>query len=72
VIEGHTDNIGSDAYNQELSQQRADAVRGFLIQNGIGAERITAQGRGKSYPVASNDTEVGRQQNRRVEITIPR
>jgi outer membrane protein OmpA-like peptidoglycan-associated protein len=72
VIEGHTDNIGSDAYNQDLSERRAEAVRDFLLQNGIRAERVTAQGRGKSYPVASNDTEVGRQQNRRVEITIPR
>jgi outer membrane protein OmpA-like peptidoglycan-associated protein len=72
VIEGHTDNIGSDAYNQDLSERRAEAVRSFLIQNGIRAERVTAQGRGKSYPVASNDTEAGRQQNRRVEIVIPR
>jgi outer membrane protein OmpA-like peptidoglycan-associated protein len=72
VIEGHTDNIGSDAYNQDLSERRAEAVRNFLIQNGIRAERTTAQGWGKSYPVTSNDTEAGRQQNRRVEIIIPR
>jgi outer membrane protein OmpA-like peptidoglycan-associated protein len=72
VIEGHTDNIGSDSYNFELSQRRAEAVRAFLLQNGIRAERITAQGRGESYPVAANDTEAGRQQNRRVEIVISR
>jgi OmpA-OmpF porin, OOP family len=72
VIEGHTDNVGSDAYNQDLSERRAEAVRGFLMQNGIRAERITAQGQGKSSPIASNKTEAGRQQNRRVEIIIPR
>jgi outer membrane protein OmpA-like peptidoglycan-associated protein len=72
VIEGHTDNIGSDSYNFELSQRRAEAVRAFLLQNGIRAERITAQGRGESYPVAANDTEAGRQQNRRVGIVISR
>jgi OmpA-OmpF porin, OOP family len=69
-IEGHTDSLGSDAYNQQLSQHRADAVRDFLVQSGISADRITARGMGKSYPVASNATEAGRQQNRRVEMVI--
>ena len=70
AIEGHTDSLGSDAYNQELSQRRAEAVRDFLVQNGIAGDRITARGMGESYPVASNGTEAGRQQNRRVEIVI--
>jgi outer membrane protein OmpA-like peptidoglycan-associated protein len=69
-IEGHTDSLGSDAYNQQLSQHRAEAVRDFLVQSGISADRITARGMGKSYPVASNATEAGRQQNRRVEMVI--
>jgi outer membrane protein OmpA-like peptidoglycan-associated protein len=70
AIEGHTDSLGSDAYNQQLSQRRAEAVRDFLVQNGISAARISARGMGESYPVASNNTEAGRQQNRRVEIVI--
>jgi OmpA-OmpF porin, OOP family len=53
-IEGHTDSLGSDAYNQQLSQHRAEAVRDFLVQSGISADRITARGMGKGYPVASN------------------
>jgi outer membrane protein OmpA-like peptidoglycan-associated protein len=69
-IEGYTDNRGSDAYNRGLSQRRADAVRDFLVQNGISANRITTRGLGEEYPVASNDTEAGRQQNRRVQIII--
>ena len=71
MIEGHTDNVGSDAYNLELSQRRADAVRAFLLQNGVAASQITTRGYGKTVPVAPNDTEAGRQQNRRVEIIIP-
>jgi outer membrane protein OmpA-like peptidoglycan-associated protein len=70
TIEGYTDNVGSDAYNRDLSQRRADSVRDFLIQNGINADRIAARGLGEEYPVASNDTEAGRQQNRRVQIII--
>jgi outer membrane protein OmpA-like peptidoglycan-associated protein len=72
VIEGHTDATGPETYNLTLSQQRADAVRDFLAQNGIEASRITARGHGEAYPVASNETEAGRQQNRRVEIIFPR
>jgi len=70
LVEGHTDSVGSDAYNIELSQRRADSVRAFLVQNGVGPERILTSGFGKAYPVASNDTPEGRQQNRRVEVII--
>jgi outer membrane protein OmpA-like peptidoglycan-associated protein len=70
LIEGHTDSIGTAAYNQELSQRRAEALRDALIKRGIASNRIVAKGYGESYPVASNETEAGRQQNRRVEIVI--
>ncbi|MDQ3564652.1 MAG: OmpA family protein [Pseudomonadota bacterium] len=70
LIEGHTDSKGSDSYNLDLSQRRAQAVQDFLLRNGIGGERIAAHGYGKAYPVASNETVAGRQQNRRVEIVI--
>ena len=70
TIEGFTDSLGTDAYNRELSQRRAEAVRDFLVQNGIDGNRITARGLGEAYPVASNATEAGRQQNRRVNIVI--
>ncbi|EPR43432.1 OmpA/MotB domain protein [Desulfovibrio sp. X2] len=67
AIDGHTDGIGTDAYNMKLSQRRADAVRDYLVKKlGIKADRITAQGFGKSQPIASNDTDAGRAQNRRV------
>jgi len=72
VIEGHTDAAGSETYNLTLSQQRAAAVRDFLVQNGVDGARIAARGHGEAYPVASNETEAGRQQNRRVEIIFPR
>ena len=71
-IEGHSDNIGSEGYNLELSQCRAEAVRNFLLDNGISPERLTARGYGKAYPVATNNTEAGRQQNRRVEVVVLR
>jgi outer membrane protein OmpA-like peptidoglycan-associated protein len=70
AIEGHTDNIGSDEANMKLSQQRGDAVRDFLVQQGLGAETVTAVGLGKAEPVASNSTNEGRQKNRRVEIIV--
>jgi outer membrane protein OmpA-like peptidoglycan-associated protein len=69
-IEGHTDNVGSDEFNQSLSQQRADAVREALVGRGIEAGRINATGKGEGFPVASNDSAGGRQQNRRVEIIL--
>ena len=69
-IEGHTDNVGGDDYNQGLSQRRADSVRSFLLQQGIGPERIVASGKGEQRPVADNESEGGRQQNRRVEVII--
>jgi len=69
-IEGHTDNRGSSEYNANLSQMRAEAVSAFLVNNGVSPQRITAQGMGKDYPVATNSTAAGRQQNRRVEVTI--
>ena len=70
LIEGHTDNVGSEAYNLDLSQRRADAVRDFLSQNGVNTAQIATRGYGKASPVASNDTAAGRQQNRRVELII--
>jgi len=69
-VEGHTDNVGSDAYNQQLSEQRADTVRQFLVAQGVPAPNVSAQGFGKSQPVASNDTPGGRQRNRRVELVV--
>jgi outer membrane protein OmpA-like peptidoglycan-associated protein len=70
VIEGHTDNVGGDDYNLGLSQRRADSVKSFLVQGGIAPGRITATGKGKHQPVADNQSEGGRQQNRRVEVII--
>lgn len=67
---GHTDNVGNDAANQKLSEQRANAVRDHLIAQGIEAARITAKGYGESRPVATNDTEEGRALNRRTEVTV--
>ncbi|MEO1203396.1 MAG: OmpA family protein [Pseudomonadota bacterium] len=70
LIEGHTDARGDEAYNQRLSERRAEAVRDALIERGVAADRMRAAGRGEAYPVATNDTTAGRQQNRRVEIVI--
>jgi len=70
AIEGHTDNIGGDEGNMKLSQQRADAVRGFLVQLGLAQDAVTAVGLGKAEPVADNSTNEGRQKNRRVEIIV--
>jgi outer membrane protein OmpA-like peptidoglycan-associated protein len=69
-IEGHTDSVGGDDYNQKLSEQRANAVREYLVTQGVSGDSITAQGFGKTSPVASNDTAAGRQQNRRVELVV--
>jgi outer membrane protein OmpA-like peptidoglycan-associated protein len=70
LIEGHADSSGSESYNLELSQRRAQAVQSFLVMNGISPERINVRGYGEAYPVASNNTTAGRQQNRRVEIVF--
>jgi outer membrane protein OmpA-like peptidoglycan-associated protein len=70
AIEGHTDNIGSDEANMKLSQQRGDTVREFLVQQGLAADTVTAVGLGKAEPVAANNTNEGRQKNRRVEIIV--
>lgn len=70
LIEGHTDSRGSDAYNLELSRQRANSVFSALMERGIDSERMITKGYGEQYPVAGNDTDAGRQQNRRVEVVI--
>jgi outer membrane protein OmpA-like peptidoglycan-associated protein len=69
-IEGHTDSRGTDGYNLALSEQRAEAVRGALVARGIDSDRLIAVGVGEDYPVATNDTMAGRQENRRVEVVI--
>ena len=69
-VQGHTDNVGADADNQRLSEQRATAVAKYLTGYGIEATRVTSAGFGETKPVASNDTEEGRAQNRRTEITV--
>ena len=69
-LEGHTDSVGTDEYNLKLSQERADAVRDYLVQQSVPADSVTAVGFGKANPVASNDTPSGRQQNRRVDMVV--
>lgn len=69
-VEGHTDSVGSEEYNQQLSERRAGAVRDYLTQQGIPGDAIVARGLGKTQPVATNDTPEGRQQNRRVELVL--
>jgi len=70
IIEGHTDSVGSDDSNTSLSQRRADAVKAYLVAQGVAATRLTAAGLGEGSPTASNDSATGRQQNRRVEVII--
>lgn len=70
LVVGHTDSTGEEAYNQSLSERRADAARNFLTGAGLDAGRVRAMGRGELEPIASNDTDAGRQQNRRVEVAI--
>lgn len=70
LIEGHTDSTGEEAYNQRLSESRAQAVRQFLTRNGIANKRVLTRGYGELFPVASNNNATGRQQNRRVEVVI--
>jgi outer membrane protein OmpA-like peptidoglycan-associated protein len=69
-VEGHTDSVGGDEYNQSLSELRAQAVRDYFIQQGIASSSVEAHGYGKTAPIASNDTAEGRQQNRRVELVL--
>jgi len=69
-VEGHTDSVGGDDYNMKLSEQRADAVRDYLVQQGLNEGIVTAKGFGKTMPVADNSTAAGRQQNRRVELVV--
>ncbi len=68
IATGHTDSVGSDAYNQKLSERRAGAVKDYLVSKGIPAAKITTIGKGESQPVATNKTAEGRQKNRRVDI----
>jgi outer membrane protein OmpA-like peptidoglycan-associated protein len=70
AVEGNTDSVGTEAFNQELSEKRAEAVRDYLIQQGVPESSTTATGFGKTRPIASNDTSEGRQQNRRVELVV--
>ena len=69
-VAGHTDSTGSDQYNQQLSQRRASAVASYLGSHGVNGQRLLTVGAGETHPVASNDSEAGRAQNRRVEMTI--
>jgi outer membrane protein OmpA-like peptidoglycan-associated protein len=69
-VAGHTDSVGSDAYNQSLSERRANSVADYLSNHGMSRTRMVTVGAGEGHPVASNDTEEGRAENRRVEITI--
>lgn len=70
IVAGHTDSIGSDAYNQKLSMRRAEAVKAYLVSKGIAANRVTAEGKGEKQPVADNRKREGRAKNRRVEIEV--
>jgi OOP family OmpA-OmpF porin len=69
-ISGHTDNVGKDEYNKELSQKRADAVKQYFINKGIKAERLTAIGYGMEKPIADNKTSAGKAKNRRTEFRL--
>ena len=69
-ITGHTDSVGTEAYNQSLSERRANAVRDYLVGQDVAADLITTRGMGESQPVADNDTAAGRQKNRRVEVEV--
>jgi len=71
-LNGHTDNVGSDAYNQTLSQNRANSVRSYLVSKGVNAKQVSARGYGETRPIASNSTDAGRARNRRVELEVLR
>jgi outer membrane protein OmpA-like peptidoglycan-associated protein len=70
MIVGHTDSSGSDLYNQQLSQRRGESAEGFLASSGVASGRLVSRGRGETEPIATNATEDGRRQNRRVEVVI--
>ena len=70
IAVGHTDSIGTDAYNQRLSVRRAEAVKAFLVSKGIERNRVYTEGKGEKQPVADNKTKEGRAKNRRVEIEV--
>jgi outer membrane protein OmpA-like peptidoglycan-associated protein len=71
-IIGHTDSVGADKYNMDLSLKRAKAIKGYLVKKGVAGERLMTEGRGKKTPIATNDTEEGRARNRRIELTVIR
>ena len=70
VAVGHTDSVGSDAYNQRLSKRRAEAVKAYLVSRGVEGSRVYTEGKGKTQPIADNSTAEGRAQNRRVEMEV--
>ena len=70
IVVGHTDNVGTDAYNQKLSQRRAEAVKAYMVSLGVAKSRIYTEGKGESQPVADNKTSSGRAKNRRVEVEV--
>jgi outer membrane protein OmpA-like peptidoglycan-associated protein len=69
-VVGHTDNVGTDAYNQTLSERRANSVADYLLSQGVAPNKVSSEGKGESEPVAENDTEEGRAKNRRVDLHI--
>ena len=70
IVVGHTDSVGTDAYNQKLSQRRAEAVKAYLVSLGVAKNRIYTEGKGESQPTADNKTAAGRAKNRRVEVEV--
>ena len=70
IAVGHTDSVGTDAYNQKLSVRRADAVKAYLVSKGVESNRVYTEGKGEKQPVADNKTAEGRAKNRRVEIEV--
>jgi outer membrane protein OmpA-like peptidoglycan-associated protein len=70
IIEGHTDEVGSDESNMVLSQSRADSVMNYMVAQGIDKYRLAAKGYGETKPIAPNDTDAGRAQNRRVQLSV--
>jgi len=71
-VVGHTDSVGAEAYNLQLSERRAEAVKRYLVNAGVEENRVVTEGRGESEPIDSNDTQAGRQRNRRIEFEIVR